>query len=399
MAKSSHALPNVSKIVETEGRLISPNKAIYPGDAIDHCKFGDDYAVYNRISGTLLVLNSSAFVIFELMGQGATNSEAARLIASNSAASYDSILDDISAQVSQWQEAGLFDELENTPDSASIPKCHLKANFQSGGNKFEFSSNNQNTFALFCDLLAPLSAGEERSNGDGSPKLSVTVESEKYSVWFDGERLIGPDDFSPARHTAIARIATLAANDGVGCVFHASAFMFQNTTFLVSGRSGAGKSTLTASMAARNAIYLADDLVAMNEPLNALCPNPVRLNVKEKSFKIISKLYPDLHTATDWNVGGVNTRYVQPARLPKFNSCAVDYLIFPKFASQATAGMKRLESRDALVKLATNGIDLSRKPGAVQRLVRFISNTPCYDLKYSSSDQAYDLINQISLPQ
>ena len=397
MVRISHALPNVSKIVETEGTLKSPGKAKYPGDAIDYCKFGDNYAVYNRVSGTLLVLNSSAFVIFELLGQGATSSEAARMIASNSGATYDSILEDIDTQINQWRDAGLFDEVVKEPEHALLPDCHLKAIFQSGEYKFEFSSNNQKTFALFCDLLAPLSAGEGLSSGVVPSVLSVTVENEKFSVWFDGERLIGPDDFSPARHTVIARIANMAADDRAGCVFHASAFRINGKTFLVSGRSGAGKSTLTASMVALDAIYLADDLVAMNEPLNALCPNPVRLNVKEKSFKIISKLYPDLQTATDWIVGGVNTRYVQPARLPKFNSCAVDYLIFPKFDSRATAGMKRLESRDALIKLATNGIDLSRKPGAVQRLVNFISNTPCYDLNYSSTQEAYDLINQISL--
>jgi hypothetical protein len=227
MVRISHALPNVSKIVETEGTLKSPGKAMYPDDAIDYCTFGDDYAVYNRVSGTLLVLNSSAFVTFELLGQGATNSDVARLIASNSGATFDFVLEDIDAQVIQWLDSGLFEEAVKEPEHALLPNCHLMANFQSGENKFEFSSNNQKTFALFCELLAPLSAGEGPSNAANPSVLSVTVENEKYSVWFDGERLIGPDDFSPARHTAIARIANMAADDKAGSVFHASAFMFQ----------------------------------------------------------------------------------------------------------------------------------------------------------------------------
>ncbi len=384
MAKFSHALPDVSKTDETEGKIK------VPGKEIDHCKIGDEYAVYNRISGTLLVLNSSAFAIFEDLGQGATSSEIARTIATHSGEPYNSILNDIDTEIIQWLEAGLFDAPGHVPEHAPMPDCHLKAGFQSGERSFIFSSNDQNIFALFCDLLAPLSAG------GGQSELSLTIEDERFSVWFDGERLIGPDDFPPARHTAIAKIATLAANDKAGCVFHASAFMSNNKTFLVSGRSGAGKSTLTASMAAQDATYLADDLVAMNEPLNELYPNPVRLNVKANSFKLLCVLYPDLPKAANWNVAGVNTRYVQPVKLPNFKSCAVDYLILPQFNSQATAGMHRLESRNALMKLAMNGFDLSRKTGAIQRLVEFIARTPCYDLIYSSTAEARAMINQIS---
>ena len=42
MAKFSHALPDVSKTVETEG------ETKVPGKEIDHCKIGDEYAVYLR---------------------------------------------------------------------------------------------------------------------------------------------------------------------------------------------------------------------------------------------------------------------------------------------------------------------------------------------------------------
>ncbi len=393
----SDDLLNVSKTAETASKLKTPDQEIVPGGAIDYCKFGDDYAVYNRISGTLLVLNSSAFAILKLLGQGATNSEIARMIAANSGAPYQTILDDIETQKNQWSNAGLFDEANNAPDHPPLPECHLKANFKSGENNFVFSSNDQTVFSLFCDLLAPLSGETPFSAGEGLVELSLSVEDGKYSVWFDGAHLYGPEEFPPARHTAIAKIATLAANQGVGSVFHASAFMFHEKTFLVSGRSGAGKSTLTATIAAQNAIYLADDLVAMNEQLDALYPNPVRLNVKASSFKVINKLYPELQTATDWNVAGVKTRYIQPAKLPEFDSCAVDYLIFPQFDKEATVGAYRLESRNALMKLALNGIDLSRNSGAIGHMVNFISRTPCYDLNYSSSEEAYEMINQFSL--
>ena len=381
----SHALHNVSKMAETEGKTKTP------GEAIESCKFGDEYAVYNRNSGTLLVLNSSAYAIFESLGQGVSSSETARMIATNSGAPYNIVLEDIYTQTNQWFEAGLFDETDNLPDHAPLPECDLRANFQSGEKNFIFSSNDQSVFSLFCDLLAPLSAGE------GQLELSLTVEDGRYSVWFDGVLLFGPGEFPPARHTAIAKIAALAAIERTGCVFHASAFMFNNKTFLASGRSGAGKSTLTASMAAQNAVYLADDLVAMNEQLNALYPNPVRLNVKANSFKLINKLYPDLQTATDWNVAGIKTRYVQPAKLPDFKFCAVDYLIFPQFGKNTTADAYRLEGRDALIKLAMNGIDLSRSSGAIWHMVNFISRTPCYNLNYSSSEEAYEMVNQISL--
>ena len=384
MARFPHALPNVSKMAEIEAKIKASSKEI------DYCDIGDECAVYNRNSGTLLVLNSSAFAIFEALGKGATSSEIARTIAAQSSVPYNSIFYDINTQINQWFEAGLFDEPGRVPEHAPKPLCYLKTGFQSGERNFVFSSNDQNIFALFGDLLAPLSAKIK-----GQSELSFTVEGDGFSVWFDGEHLFGPGEFPPARHTAIAKIAALAANNNVGCVFHASAFMSNNKSFLVSGRSGAGKSTLTASMAAQNAVYLADDLVAMNEPMNALFPNPVRLNVKANSFRLLSVQYPDLQTSVDWNVAGTNTRYIQPARLPNFKSCAVDYLIFPRFASQATVGMSRLQNRDALMKLALNGIDLSRKTGAIRRLVKFITTTPCYDLNYSSTTEAHEMINQI----
>ena len=391
MDKISRALPRISNVVETAGKI---NAAL---EAIDYCKFSDEYAVYNRISGTLLVFNSSAFSIFNALRQGVSSSEAARAIAGNSGAPYDLVLEDIDTQINQWFEAGLFDEADTVPDPAIFPKCHLKASFQSGDKNFIFSSNDQTVFSLFCDLLTPLAGGTPFSAGKGQVELSLSVEDGQYSVWLDGTHLYGPEEFPPARHTAIAKIATLAAKGSVGCVFHASAFMFNEKTFLVSGRSGAGKSTLTATMAAQNAVYLADDLVAMNEQLTELYPNPVRLNVKANSFKIINKLYPDLQNATDWNVAGIQTRYVQPARMPKFKSCAVDYLIFPQFAEHATPIANKLEGRGALMKLAMNGIDLSRGAGAIQQMTNFVSNTPCFDLRYSSSEEAYEMINQISL--
>ena len=391
MDRISHALPKLSNAVEIAGKINAPH------EAIDYCKFGDEYAVYNRISGTLLVLNPSAFSIFNALRQGVSRRETAHMIAGNSDAPYDLVLEDIDTQINQWFEAGLFDEADKVSNPAIFPKCHLKASFQSGENNFTFSSNDQTVFSLFCDLLAPLAGVTSFSAGEGQVELSLSVEDGKYSVWYNGEYLYGPEEFPPARHTAIAKIATLAASGNVGCVFHASAFIFNEKTFLVSGRSGAGKSTLTATMAAQNAVYLADDLVSMNEQLNELYPNPVRLNVKASSFKIINKLYPDLQNATDWNVAGVNTRYVQPARTPKFKSCAVDCLIFPQFAEDATPSASQLKGRDALTKLAMNGIDLSREAGAIRHMVNFVSITPCFDLKYSSSEEAYEMINQVSL--
>lgn len=390
-------IPSASMTVEATSQLKPPRKAFDPDEAIDYCKIDNDYAVYNRVSGTLLVLNSSAFAIFDAMRQGAAGNEIARMIATNSGAPYNFVLEDIRIQVTQWHEAGLFDEQKQIRAKDPMPDCHLKTCFISGDSRLVFSSNNQHLFDLFIDLLTPLSSKALHSAEEEEGELSMTVQDGEYSVWHDGEHLFGPDEFAPARHTVIARIAALAANDGVGCIFHASAFKSNGKTFLVSGRSGAGKSTLTASIAARDAVYLADDLVAMSDHLDALYPNPVRLNVKSNSFKLISKLYPDLQTATDWNVGGVDTRYVQPTNLPKFKSCAVDYLVFPQFDPNAAAEIKPLESAHALMKLAINGIDLSRKPGEISQLVHFIARTPCYGLSYSSTNEAFEIIDQISL--
>ena len=55
---------------------------------------------------------------------------------------------------------------------------------------------------------------------------------------------------------------------------------------------------------------------------------------------------------------------------------------------------KTLEDRQLLNQ--TYQCDLIRQ-GAIFHLANFIAKTPCYDVHYSSTEDAYDLINQISL--
>ena len=184
---------------------------------------------------------------------------------------------------------------------------------------------------------------------------------------------------------------------------HAAAVSRGNHSVLMPGSSGAGKSTLTAFLVANGFHYLGDDIVATGEVDNALLPLPTCLSIKSGSWTILDQIYPVLPQLPTLNRYGRVIRYIEPQRnyATLRAAAAPTVIVFPAYKVGETTQLSPLKPMQTMIRLLRANAALL--PPATEenlaKFLRFVEQTPAYELTYSELPSALNAIEDVLAAQ
>ena len=180
---------------------------------------------------------------------------------------------------------------------------------------------------------------------------------------------------------------------------HAGVVGDRKGVIMLPAAPGSGKSSLTAALCRSGLDYFSDEIALLEEPDLAVRPIPLAVCVKSTGWDLMTPLFPNLPKLKVHRRGdGKIVRYVPP---PPFRhgtrrdrTYPVRAIIFPKYVAGAETTLTPLSPVDALGRLMEEClvVPVPLTLRRIRRLVRWIGQIRCYDLKMSSLEQALTLV-------
>ncbi len=179
-------------------------------------------------------------------------------------------------------------------------------------------------------------------------------------------------------------------------MFHASGIKQNNESILFSAAAGSGKTTISALLKAGGYGYLSDDFIAGDADGKAY-PFPAAISVKEGSVKTLSEFYPELlKTATKKTFIGKEVKYIPVNNIDAQNNIGVPVkaFVFVQFVKNGKFIFEKVGKREAL-QLLLKETWVNPKPEFVSRFFDWIDKLPFYQLQYSETEQAIEIVQKI----
>lgn len=257
--------------------------------------------------------------------------------------------------------------------------------------------------AGFPETLSRLRAvltGLAQEGGEGPPgDPCLTLVDAGDGFWI---RIPGMTAFTQDESLALASIIQglfqhAYADRGLFATVHAAAVTPDgHGALLMPGVSGAGKSTLTAWLAAQGWGYLGDDVVALGQTPGScavqLLPLPTAIGVKPASWPILGPAYPALTDLVPIHYADRRAKYVPVRRGDSIEGppLPIKALVLPRFQPGHPVTLTALSPVTTLCRLIECGVTIGERfePGRVDRLLDLLEQRPCYELVYSSLEDA-----------
>lgn len=168
---------------------------------------------------------------------------------------------------------------------------------------------------------------------------------------------------------------------------------------LLPAAAGSGKSSLTAALVHRGYRYLSDEVALIEPATFRVPPVPLALCVKSTGWNLMSRYYPEfeklmIHQRMDIK----QVRYIPPAPDTIQQSAAqVSHIVFPRYDKYTATEIRPMPRSAALRRMMSECWacgHLNRTN--VKELIRWIAKIECYELPFSSLEDAADLVEQIA---
>jgi hypothetical protein len=187
--------------------------------------------------------------------------------------------------------------------------------------------------------------------------------------------------------------------------FHGAALETEYGSLLLPGKSGAGKSTLSAILASGDSSLYSDEMIVLDENFRIMTLN-LPLAIKSGSWELLDVFYPEMKNETIWlREDGRELKYIWPKRFVN-SSNANDLkaqkalLINPCFIHnkmEITHHKIKLSVIETLMLMTGGGYQVASEltEDKIEQLFIFISDQPCYQLNYNSTEQALSELEQL----
>ncbi len=178
-------------------------------------------------------------------------------------------------------------------------------------------------------------------------------------------------------------------------IFHASAISDAKKAILFMGNSGSGKSTLSALLMHHGFLTISDDFVPVLRENQHVYNFPVGISIKEKSVEILKDFYPELNTATSYNLTQKKlVRYLTPKKTVKQNFPCKAF-VFVKYQKEETSvSLKEISKLETFQKVIPETWLFPSKENA-NMFLNWFSKIPCYELKYSDNNAMIQTVKQL----
>jgi len=257
-----------------------------------------------------------------------------------------------------------------------------------------FSESLLTTTAPFLSALAAAQRAED------SVVLDLVLERENYALYADSRRVGHADRLEQVVPMLKASLASLMLDRSEDfCAIHAAAVARDGRCILLPGPAGSGKSTIAAAMVGAGMGLLGDEAVVLARESLCARPVPFPICLKSGSWELLARQFPELarlplHDRLD----GKRVRYLM---LPEERICtdpsaqySVRAVVFPNRRPGAAAALHQLARTEALGRLfkffypVAEGLDAAK----VERLLGWITVVDCYELQFSSLEDATRLL-------
>lgn len=252
-----------------------------------------------------------------------------------------------------------------------------------------------------CRLLAPFRARVDPT----MPAIVVELVGQgcRHVVHVSGRELEQCNDRSQALPMLKACLLRLALQkSGDFAAIHAAAAVRRGRCIVMAAASGGGKSTLAAGLVARGFQLFSDDTVVLSNDDLSVRPLPFSICLKKEAWKLLDGRFPELkdqpvHDRPD----GKKVRYLSVPRPTPYpavtDSARVSAIVFLSRNSKQKAALVPLSATVTLRRLLNgfhplgDGLDDAK----VDRLLRWVSSTESFELRYSSLEEGVTRLEQI----
>ncbi len=366
--------------------------------------------VYCPMNDRLVVLNQSGKLVWELSSEGYGQDEIASIFAQHFAVSAERAFDDVGSVLAELERAtsdagGSDEEVERAaPPATGTGSIRVQPGFAArleDCGVFAFGASRISVVSSLADVVGLFWRFRHRLVGDetGADRLEVSEADDAYRLTFRGQIVA-----EPTLGRVLARVGQLLLklehpDTELLAYCHAAAVSRAGGSILMPGSSGTGKSTLTAFLVAHGFSYLGDDIVALAEADQALHPLPSCLSIKSGAWPVLECLYPVLRDIPTVSRYGRNMRYVEPKDnyATVVNAAAPTFLVFPAYRSGEETRLSALPPLQTMVRMVGAHATLMAPASEAKlaRLIRFVEETPAYDLSYSDLPEAMRAIEDL----
>lgn len=375
--------------------------------------FEEGLTVYYPDTDRLLILNQTGKLVWEMLDKEFSQEEIVSSFVRYFGISAERAARDVGLLLAQVQDARLAsnDDVEMTSGvtagsarnySATVSPVEPRAcgTFRFGKSLIRVSSSVQEVDdSLFLRF-------QHRAVGDpsGAELLELSGSEPVYRLVFGGHVV---DEVATTNRLLSTVVGHLLKLEHPGrdllAYCHAAAVYREGRSLLMPGSSGVGKSTLTAFLVANGFTYLADDAVAIGENDFSLLPLPTCLSIKSGSWATLQPFYPGLPQLPTVERYARILRYVAPeANYETISAAAAPVaIVFPVYQIGESTRRTRLPAIQTMIRLvgAHARLSLPATEAKLGRLIRFVEQTPAYELTYSELPSALKAIEDLLAAQ
>ncbi|MBT5559334.1 MAG: hypothetical protein HOJ88_05530 [Proteobacteria bacterium] len=372
------------------------------------------YLIHKK-SGAILLLNGSAAMFVDLHAEKLSKSQICNKVSSAMGIDPARIETDLKSfiQTLQGQSSYTFetDQLNGSKSPEWTPMTlDLTGGYQTfysvGGLEFNIVCSSS-AVSQFCEAqFAPLSIRQLLQ--DTAVDIKVIESYEGWAIECDGSLI----DLVPEESSVVGRLRGLML-ERIGGQYrysigiHAAAVLTADSlALLFSAPSGYGKSTLSTYLSLNGNASLGDDSLVVDLITQMVIPFPASAKLApgsidalglggDGSFDRLRRIDGDFESSEGPVQLFAPSDQSQTLTVPRLAKA----LIFPKYDSAGRTEIRALDVADVFSRLMISGVCWNQDPstGLAEAYINFVAGMSAYELNYSSSVQARDLLLELDL--
>ena len=184
------------------------------------------------------------------------------------------------------------------------------------------------------------------------------------------------------------------------CTLHASGVHLNNKAFVFSAAAGSGKSTTSAILKASGLDYISDDFIAAT-PNGNVFPFPASISVKDGSFAVLSKYYPELsNKVLEKAATGKMVRYLPVNNFSAAikNGIPVAGFVFVEYQKECSFGINQVSKKEA-IQLLLKETWVNPATEYVTAFFEWVERTNFYRMTYSDNDKMISTIKNMLMDE
>jgi hypothetical protein len=364
-------------------------------------RFGDVWAVWFKKSRSFLLMQEPAFDILQLVLEGkniASVRKTFRRKYSHSETETNVFVDEIIQYINQFNSSknnirvSKKKEAKNEPEPGyfkfskmyRIGKTVLKIDYHD-----EWMQHLIHPSFMHLETTGQL-VQKHHIRCFSTNKLLVLTHNDKIIEAFD------PDSVEYYKGAVSQLIYSIIYNkpfSGWMCTLHASGVHLNNKAFVFSAAAGSGKSTVSAILKANGLDYISDDFIAA-APNGNVFPFPASISVKDGSFAVLSKYYPELgEKVLEKAATGKMVRYLPVNNYSSAikKGIPVHGFVFVEYQKESSFGINQVSKKEA-IQLLLKETWVNPKTEFVRAFFDWIEKTNFYRMTYSDNDKMISTI-------